>query len=86
MRPHRLVPLASVLLFALSGCDLMSDMDGPRPEDFATQSDASEVRSSQQVDDDADTDSPQEAVGSPFEAARSGVSLSVEAQIAATAR
>lgn len=44
MRLRSLVPLLSIVLFAGTGCDLVTYVEGPRPEDFQVQADASEVR------------------------------------------
>lgn len=78
MRLRTAVPLFLVLLAAASGCDLVSDPDGPRPEDFAVQEDASEVRGSE--DEVAVARDPlQHDLASPLSTARGGVTLSITA-------
>jgi hypothetical protein len=77
MRARCLLPLLAVALSALAGCDLVSDPDGPSPEDFEVQEDTSEVRAS----DDREaspTKAPHEVVdvAAPLSTARGGVTLS----------
>lgn len=71
--------MLSVLLCAVTGCDLVSEMDGPRPEDFRVDEDAAEVRGEDDVDPHA-AQSLRQGVGSPFPAARDGMTLSLHAQ------
>jgi hypothetical protein len=80
---HRLaVSLLAVLVLAATGCDLVSDPGGPRPEDFAVEEDSAEVRAS--GDEDAIANSigdvqVRQDVASPLSTARSGMTLSISA-------
>lgn len=81
MRPRLVLPLFVVLASALSGCDLMSDPDGPQPEDFQVHEDTSEVRS---TDDDSESQaaSPvrvQHDVAAPLSTARGDIAQSISA-------
>lgn len=77
MRLRSTVPLLTVLLFASAGCDLVSDVDGPRPEDFELHEDTSEARASE--DADVGDGTTRQERSSPLAAARSGATLSIRA-------
>ena len=78
MRQRLAVPFLAVLLFAATGCDLVSDPEGPRPEDFEVQEEASEVRA---VGDDEQAGSAplRQDVAAPLSTARGGITLSIKA-------
>jgi hypothetical protein len=76
MRPRLAIPLLSLVLVTVTGCDLVSDPEGPQPEDFEVQEDTSEVRS---TDDDAVLGKAvvRQDVAAPLSMARGGMTLSI---------
>jgi hypothetical protein len=72
MRPRAVVPFLAIVLFAATGCDLVSDPEGPRPEDFLVQEDTSEVRSTED-DETANEVELRHDVAAPLSTARGGV-------------
>ena len=78
MRPRLAVPLFSLLLLCATGCDLVSEPGGPRPEDFEVQEETSEVRAIEADDETADVELRQVAA-EPLSTARGGITLSLKA-------
>lgn len=76
MRPRLALPLLSVLLFAATGCDLVGDPEGPRPEDFEVQEETSEVRATEDLGPAADVQMRQD-VAAPLSTSRGGVTFSI---------
>ena len=81
MRPRLAVTFLAVALFAITGCDLVTEPDGPRPEDFEFQEDTSQARATTETEevnvvDDAKV--PHD-VAAPLATARGGVTLSMRA-------
>jgi hypothetical protein len=76
MRPRLAIPLLSLVLLTVTGCDLVSDPEGPQPEDFEVQEDTSEVRS---TDDDVvlGKAAVRQDVAAPLSMARGGMTLSI---------
>jgi hypothetical protein len=76
MRPRLVIPLLALVLLAATGCDLVSDPEGPQPEDFEVQEDTSQVRSS---DDDKVLGKAEvrQDVAAPLSTARGGITLSI---------
>lgn len=81
MRPRLAVPFLAVALFAITGCDLVTEPDGPRPEDFEVQEDTSQVRATTETEDLDVTDDAKAPhdVAAPLSTARGGVTLSMRA-------
>lgn len=78
MRPRLAVPFLSFVLFAATGCDLVSEPGGPRPEDFEVQEETSEVQSTAE-DDQAAALEVRHDVAAPLTTARGGSTLSINA-------
>ena len=78
MRPRLVLPLLAVLLFAATGCDLMSDPEGPQPEDFEVEADTSEVQTSEPGNEIRKAEVRQD-VAAPLSTARGGITLSIKA-------
>lgn len=79
MRPRLAFPFLAVLVFTITGCDLMSDPEGPQPEDFEAKDDTSEVRATEpgeKVDAIRKAEVPQD-VASPLSPARGAITLSI---------
>lgn len=74
MHPRLAVPLLAMALLAATGCDLVSEPEGPRPEDFEVQEETSEVRTSDVEQEREGAEAPQD-VAVPRSAARGGVTL-----------
>lgn len=81
MRPRLVAPLVSMLLFCATGCDLVSDPEGPRPEDFEVQEETSEVRANDEGNVAAAVVEVQASkdVAVPLSTARGGITRSFEA-------
>jgi hypothetical protein len=77
MRPRLVLPFLCVILLAGTGCDLVSDPGGPRPEDFEVQEETSEVRSTD--DEEAGEIELRHDVAAPLSTARGGSTLSLNA-------
>lgn len=77
MRPRLAVPFLAVLLLAATGCDLMSDPEGPQPEDFEVQADTSEVRATEPGDEIRQAEVRQD-VAAPLSTARGAITLSIK--------
>lgn len=77
MRPCLAVSFLAVLLFAATGCDLVSDPDGPRPEDFEVQEESSEVRTTDDGDPVGGVQMRQD-VAAPLSTVRGGVTFSID--------
>ena len=78
MRQRLAVPFLAILVFAATGCDLVSDPEGPRPEDFEGQQDTAEVRATGEDDAVGDIQVRQD-VAAPLPTARGGMTLSINA-------
>jgi hypothetical protein len=77
MRTRLAVPFLAVLVLAATGCDLVSDPEGPRPEDFEVQEDAAEVQTA--GEDGVGAASMRQDVAAPLSTARGGITLSINA-------
>lgn len=78
MRSRLALPFLALFLFAATGCDLVSEPEGPRPEDFEVQEDTSEVRTSEAEAERNEAEVRQD-VAAPLATARGGVTLGFSA-------
>lgn len=78
MRPSLAAPFLAVLVLAATGCDLVSDPEGPRPEDFEVQEETSEVRAAGEGEEAGNVELRRD-VAAPLSTARGGITLSIKA-------
>lgn len=74
MRPCLAAPFIALVLIAVSGCDLVSDPEGPRPEDFEVQVETEEVQTTEAAAETAQPEVRQD-VAAPLSTARGGVTF-----------
>lgn len=79
MRSRLVLSIFVILAAALSGCDLVTEPEGPSPDDFEVKADTSEVRANDEraSGETRQAMAPQDVTATLADA-RSGVTLSIE--------